>query len=77
MFNLENNFVRLVDYIKDPREQDAWESWYGVDDLIRQGAEETFGPGTAQFLKEAEEKQKYMKSEILRRYGVPEGFTLW
>jgi hypothetical protein len=77
MFNFDDNFVRLVDYIKDPQEQDGWESWYGVDDLIRHGVEKSFGPGTAQFLKEAEEKQKYVKNEILKRYGVPEGFSLW
>jgi len=53
------------------------ESWYGVDDLIQQGAEENFGPATEKFLKEAEEKQKYLKKEILRRYEVWEGYNMW
>lgn len=46
------------------------ESWGGVEDLISQGAEDTFGVGTADFLKNASERQIYMKTEIFRRYGM-------
>ena len=34
------------------------------------GVEEKFGPGTAEFLKEANKRQTYMKTELLRRYGL-------
>jgi hypothetical protein len=46
------------------------ESWNGVEDLISQGAEDRFGVGTAEFLKNAFERHRYMKTEILRRYGM-------
>jgi len=48
------------------------ESWSGVEDLIKQGAEEKFGNGTAEFLREANIRQEYMKHEIFRRYGMKE-----
>jgi len=51
-------------------EEDPWQSWQGIEDLISRGAEEKFGPGTEEFLRKAFEKQQYMKSEILRRYGL-------
>jgi hypothetical protein len=76
-FDLDNDFVRLVDYKKDPRELEVMESWYGVVDLIDNGAEEKFGLGTETFLREAEKKVRYMKSEMLRRYGVDANHRLW
>jgi len=45
-------------------------SWHGIEDLISQGAEEKFGHGTEKFLRDAFKKQEYMKTEILRRYGL-------
>jgi len=45
-------------------------SWHGVEDLISKGAEEKFGQGTEKFLRDAFKKQEYMKTEILRRYGL-------
>jgi hypothetical protein len=65
-----DNLVRLVDYIADPIEESPWESWDGVEDLISRGAEEHFGEGTEEFLREAHQRQEYMKDEIARRYGV-------
>lgn len=53
------------------------ESWYGVEDLIKKGAEEKFGLGTEKFLRMADEKVKYMKREMLRRYGVDENHRIW
>jgi len=67
---LENTRVRLLDYVKDPLELDAMESWNGIGSLIEGGAEEKFGPGTSAFLEEAKERQEYMQVEILRRYGL-------
>lgn len=48
------------------------ESWGGVEDLIKQGAEEKFGNGTTEFLREANVRQEYMNHEIFRRYGIKE-----
>ena len=62
--------MRLVDYVVDPLENDPWESWGGIEDLISRGAESHFGYGTTEFLREAYKRQKYMKTEICRRYGV-------
>jgi hypothetical protein len=62
--------VRLVDYVRDPLEQDPWESWSGVEGLISLGAGSHFGEGTAEFLREADMRQNYMKKEIVRRYGI-------
>lgn len=45
-------------------------SWNGVEGLISMGAEEKFGHGTAQFLRDAFTKQDYLKTEIPRRYGL-------
>jgi hypothetical protein len=59
-----------VDYVRDPLEQDAWETWGGIEDLIARGAEEHFGEGTSEFLRSAAERQDYMKKEIIRRYGM-------
>jgi len=69
-FNLNDNHVHLVDYISDPLELDGMDSWDGVEGLIEDGAEEKFGVGTAEFLRGAFQRQEYMKSEILRRYGL-------
>ena len=52
------------------------ESWYGVDDLIQQGAEENFGPGTEKFLKEAEEKQFPLLSTKLGAEAAPRSESL-
>jgi hypothetical protein len=60
----------MLDYIRDPLELDVMESWHGVEGLINDGAEENFGAGTAEFLREAYERQEYMKTEIFRRYGM-------
>jgi len=60
----------LVDYIKDPIEYDPMEMWGGVEALISAGAEEIFGAGTAEFLREAHQRQEYMRKEIIRRYGM-------
>jgi len=60
----------LIDYIVDPLELDGLDSWNGVEGLISMGAEEKFGAGTADFLKDAYVKQEFMKTEILRRYGL-------
>ena len=68
--NLNDNHVRLIDFIKDPYESDASESWYGVEGLIRDGAEQKFGPGTAKFLRDAFKQQEIMKTELPRRYGL-------
>ena len=62
--------MRLVDYVKDPLENDSWESWSGVEDLIARGADSHFGNKTAEFLREAYKRHMYMKREIARRYGV-------
>jgi hypothetical protein len=59
-----------VDYVNDPLEDDPWESWSGVEDLIARGANSHFGNRTAEFLREAYKRHVYMKSEIERRYGV-------
>lgn len=67
--------VRLVDYVADPLELVVMESWGGVESLIKDGAEEKFGPGTAKFLREAYERHEYMKHEIFRRYGMKEPTT--
>jgi hypothetical protein len=64
-----------VDYVKDPLEFDALESWSGIEDLISRGAEETFGVGTTQFLRDAYHRQEYMKKEIIRRYGMEDVWT--
>jgi len=61
-----------VDYVVDPLELDGLSSWAGVDGLILDGAEEKFGPGTSEFLKQALEKHMYMRPELLRRYGLEE-----
>jgi len=45
-------------------------SWHGVEDLISMGAEERFGEGTEMFLRDAFKKQDYLKTEMLRRYGL-------
>jgi len=62
-----------VDYIKDPLENDKLDSWNGIEGLISSGAEDKFGVGTEDFLWEANEKQKFMKTEIFRRYGMGDG----
>jgi hypothetical protein len=67
---LADGLVRLVDYVTDPIEEHPWESWNGVEDLISAGAEEHFGVGTERFLREAYQRQEYMKDEIGRRYGI-------
>jgi len=46
------------------------ETWGGIEALIDQGAEGRFGEGTEVFLREANERQSYMRQEILRRYGI-------
>jgi len=56
--------------VKDPLEVDVMESWQGVDGLIKDGAEEKFGDCTVLFLREAYERQEYLKVEIPRRYGL-------
>jgi serine/threonine protein kinase HipA of HipAB toxin-antitoxin module len=61
----------------DPAELEVMESWYGVEDLIKKGAEEKFGLGTEKFLRMADEKVKYMKREMLRRYGVDGNHRIW
>ena len=60
----------MIDYIVDPLELDGLDSWNGVEGLISMGAEEKFGAGTADFLRDAYLKQEFMKTEILRRYGL-------
>jgi hypothetical protein len=63
--------VRLVDYVGDPAEEKPMESWGGVEGLILNGAEDTFGPGTEQFLRDAYHRQSHgMKVELFRRYGL-------
>ena len=51
-------------------EVNPMESWGGVEALISDGAETRFGVGTEDFLREAYTRQKYMKKEIFRRYGL-------
>ena len=70
MFDLNDNAVSLVDYVRDPIELDRWVSWDGVEGLIAMGVEEHFGSGAENFLRRAVEKQEFMKSEILRRYEL-------
>lgn len=60
----------MVDYVKDPLELDVMESWNGIEGLINDGAEEKFGVGTAEFLREAYIRQNYMREEIFRRYRM-------
>ena len=60
----------LVDYLKDPLENDKLDSWNAFEGLIASGAEEKFGEGTEEFLREANERQEAMKTEIFRRYGM-------
>jgi hypothetical protein len=69
--------VYIADYIKDPLENDIQESWDGVKGLIYWGAEEKFGPGTDQFLRDANERQTYMKRELFRRYGLENEWEGW
>lgn len=59
-----------MDYFADPMELDVMESWGGVEALIADGAEDKFGAGTTDFLREANNRQEYMKKEIFRRYGL-------
>ena len=54
----------------DPDENNRLSSWDGIEGLISQGAEEIFGQGTENFLRDANEKQEYMRVELLRRYGL-------
>ena len=60
----------MLDYIRDPLELETMESWNGIEGLIRDGAEQRFGAGTADFLREAYKRQEYMKKEIFRRYRM-------
>ena len=60
----------MVDYVRDPLELNAMVSRYGVEGLINEGAEEKFGAGTAEFLRQAYKRQEYMKKEIFRRYKM-------
>ena len=60
----------LVDYLKDPLENDKLDSWNGFEGLTAAGAEEKFGEGTEEFLREANVRQEAMKTEIFRRYGL-------
>ena len=69
-FELNNDHVRLVDYVKDPLERNPMETWGGIEALISKGAEEKFGNGTSEFLREANTRQEYMRKEIIRRYGL-------
>jgi hypothetical protein len=64
--------VRMVDYVRDPLELDAMESWDGIEGLMKGGAEVRFGPGASAFLQEAKKRHEYMKVEIMRRYGLDE-----
>jgi hypothetical protein len=66
--------VRLVDYVRDPLEHEVMETWAGIEGLITGGAEDKFGAGTVEFLREAFKRQEYMTTEIVRRYGVERGF---
>jgi len=59
-----------VDYVIDPREEDVWDSWEGIEGLIRWGVDERFGVGTEKFLREAQRREKWMRGEIMRRYGL-------
>lgn len=59
-----------MDYVRDPLEYNPMETWGGVEALIEQGAEERFGKGTEEFLRESNKRQEYMKTEIYRRYGL-------
>jgi hypothetical protein len=70
MFNLHDKAVSLVDYVLDPNEKSVWQSWDGIEGLISMGAEEHFGLGTAEFLRKASEREAYMRTEIMRRYGL-------
>lgn len=67
---MDDEYVHLVDYIIDPLEEDGLTSWGGITGLIEKGAEEKFGEGTTDFLREAFKRQDYMKIEILQRYGL-------
>lgn len=59
-----------MDYISDTNEEDPKSiSCSGIEGLISMGAEEKFGHGTAQFLRDAFTKQDYLMTEIPRRYG--------
>lgn len=49
----------MFDYIRDPLEPETMESWESVEGLIRDGAEERFGGGIADFLREAYRRQEY------------------
>lgn len=60
----------MADYEKDPKEENSMFSWEGVEGLIKDGAENKFGSGTELFLREASRREAYMKTEILRRYGL-------
>lgn len=62
--------MRLVDYVRDPLEDEPLETWGGVEALISLGVEEKFGIGTEAFLREAYFRQEYMKKEIIKRYGM-------
>ena len=62
--------MRLVDFVKDPVEENPMESWDGVEGLIRNGVENRFGKGTREFLREADRRQNHWKKDIPSRYGL-------
>jgi serine/threonine protein kinase HipA of HipAB toxin-antitoxin module len=69
-FNLHDDNVHLADYVKDPAEEDPLESWSGVEGLISMGAEDIFGSGTKQFLRDASSRQSHIQVELFRRYAL-------
>ena len=62
--------MRLVNFIKDPVEEHPMVSWDGVEGLIKNGVEKRFGKGTAEFLREADVRQKFWRKDLPRRYGL-------
>jgi hypothetical protein len=49
IFNLYDDNIYLIDYLKDRGEDDPLESWSSTEGLISNGEEEYFGSGTEQF----------------------------
>jgi len=62
----------MVDYVSDPLEASLMESWNGIEDLIKNGAQERFGTGAQSIFARGIRGAylQYMKKEITRRYGM-------
>lgn len=58
----------MVDYVSDPLEASVMESWNEIEDLIKNGAQQRFGTGAAEFLRGICAAYLYEKGD---------NYTLW